>query len=51
MEIKASKFAGISIASGLFFGILDGLINAKLLAGRLFEAYSPIIKTSINKEQ
>jgi hypothetical protein len=37
-----------SIASGILFGILDGVINANPLAQRLYRAYSPIMKKSIN---
>jgi hypothetical protein len=38
----------VSVISGILFGILDGLINANPLATRLFEAYKPIAKTSVN---
>ena len=38
----------ISIISGILFGLLDGLINANLLAQRLYAVYKPIAKTSIN---
>lgn len=38
----------VSLVSGLLFGILDGLINANPLARRLYEAYKPIAKTSLN---
>ncbi len=38
----------VSIISGMLFGLMDGLINANPLAVRLFEAYKPIAKTSIN---
>ena len=37
-----------SVAGGILFGILDGLINANPLAIKLFEAYRPIAKTSVN---
>ncbi len=38
----------VSIASGLLFGILDGLINANPFARKLLAAYSPIARKSIN---
>ena len=38
----------VSLAGGLLFGILDGVINANPLAQRLYEAYKPIAKTSVN---
>jgi hypothetical protein len=38
----------ISIASGLLFGILDGLINANPLARHLFAVYEPIARKKLN---
>jgi hypothetical protein len=38
----------VSLAGGILFGILDGIINVNPLAQRLFEAYKPIARTSIN---
>jgi hypothetical protein len=38
----------VSIAGGILFGILDGLINANPLAQRLYEVYKPIARTSLN---
>jgi len=38
----------ISIASGILFGILDGVIHANPVAHRLYEVYRPIARTSIN---
>jgi hypothetical protein len=38
----------VSVLSGILFGILDGLINANPKARRLFEAYQPIAKASVN---
>lgn len=37
-----------SIAGGLLFGLMDGLINANPLAVRLFAVFKPIARTSIN---
>jgi hypothetical protein len=37
-----------SIASGVLFGAMDGLINANPLGRRLNEVYKPIAKTSLN---
>ena len=41
-------FILVSIAGGVLFGILDGLINANPLAQRLYEVYKPIAKPAIN---
>jgi hypothetical protein len=38
----------VSLISGVLFGLLDGLINANPLAVRLYEAYKPIAKSSVN---
>ncbi len=43
-----TRYVIVSVFSGILFGILDGLINANPLAQRLYEAYKPITKTSIN---
>jgi hypothetical protein len=43
-----TKYALVSVASGILFGVLDGLINANPMAQRLYAAYKPIAKTSIN---
>ena len=37
-----------SVAGGLLFGLMDGLINANPLAVRLFAVFKPISRTSIN---
>ena len=38
----------VSVVSGILFGVMDGLINANPLAQRLYKAYKPIAKTSLN---
>ena len=38
----------VSLASGILFGIMDGLIHANSLARRLYEVYKPIVRTSFN---
>jgi hypothetical protein len=38
----------ISIASGLLFAVLDGLINANPLAVKLLSVYKPIARTRVN---
>jgi hypothetical protein len=38
----------VSVISGILFGILDGLINANPIATKLFEAYKPIARASVN---
>lgn len=41
-------FIIVSLASGILFGLMDGIINANPFARRLFEVYKPIAKTSFN---
>jgi hypothetical protein len=43
-----ARYAIVSIASGVLFGILDGLINANPLAQRLYDVYKPIARGSVN---
>ena len=43
-----TKYALVSVVSGILFGVLDGLINANPMAQRLYDIYKPIAKTSIN---
>jgi len=38
----------VSLASGILFGVLDGVINANPLARKLLQVYSPIARKSIN---
>jgi hypothetical protein len=47
-EEEIMRYIIISIISGILFGIMDGLINANLLAQRLYRFYQPIARTSIN---
>ncbi len=42
------RYIIVSIASGILFGVLDGVINANPLAQRLYAVYKPIAKTSLN---
>ena len=42
------NFISVSIASGILFGIMDGVIHANPLARRLYEVYKPIARTSVN---
>lgn len=42
------RYVIVSIANGILFGVMDGLINANPLAQKLFEVYKPIARTSIN---
>ena len=42
------RYIIVSVVSGILFGILDGLINANPLAQRLYAAYKPIARTSVN---
>lgn len=38
----------VSVAGGILFGVLDGLINGNPLARRLLDVYRPIARTSVN---
>ncbi len=38
----------VSIAGGILFGMMDGLINANPLAVRLYEVFKPVARTVIN---
>lgn len=38
----------VSVIGGIFFAALDGIINANPVAQKLFEAYKPITRTSVN---
>lgn len=38
----------VSVASGILFGVLDGLINANPMARKLYQVYQPIARKSIN---
>lgn len=42
------RFISAAILTGLFFGIMDALINANPYAIKLMECYKPIAKQSIN---
>ena len=42
------RYVVVSVASGILFGVMDGLIHGNPLAQRLFEVYEPIAKTSVN---
>ena len=43
-----SGYILVSVISGILFGLMDGLINANLLAKRLYQVFQPIAKTSLN---
>jgi hypothetical protein len=42
------RYMIVSLASGILFGILDGIINANPLAQKLYAVYQPIARTSVN---
>ncbi len=42
------RYLIVSLASGLLFGMLDGLIHGNALAQRLFEVYKPLARSAIN---
>lgn len=43
-----SRYVIVSVVSGILFGVLDALVNANPMARRLYAAYDPIAKKSIN---
>jgi O-antigen ligase len=42
------RYIIVSLIGGILFGVLDGLIHANPYAQRLYEAYKPISRNSIN---
>jgi hypothetical protein len=42
------RYVLVSLAGGMIFGAMDGVINANPLAQRLFMVYQPIARTSVN---
>jgi hypothetical protein len=45
---QMTRYAIVSVVSGILFGVLDGLTHANPVAQRLYQVYKPIAKTSIN---
>lgn len=45
---RIGRYVVVSLAAGILFGFLDGLIHANPLARRLYEVYRPIAKSSVN---
>jgi hypothetical protein len=43
-----TRYIVVSVAGGLLFGVLDGLIHANPLAQRLYGFYKPIARESVN---
>lgn len=43
-----TRYILVSIINGIVFGALDGVINGNPYAQKLFQAYKPIARTSIN---
>ena len=46
--MTVGRYIIVSLAGGILFGILDGLINANPLAQKLFSYLKPIAKPKIN---
>ena len=42
------NYVVVSLAAGILLGTLDGVINANRLAQRLYQAYKPIARSSVN---
>lgn len=47
-KARIVRYILAGIASGLLFGIMDGLINANPIAERLYEFNLPIRRTSVD---
>jgi len=43
-----TRYAVVSLVSGILFGAMDGLINANTLAQRLYDVYRPIVRGSVD---
>ncbi len=46
--MTALRVVATGLASGVLFAVLDGLIHANPLAQRLYAAYRPILRDSVN---
>ena len=42
------RYIVVSVASGVLFGVMDGLIHANPLARKLYAIYEPLARKSIN---
>lgn len=42
------RYIIVSVASGILFAVLDGVINANPFAQKLYEVFKPITRTSLN---
>ncbi len=42
------RYIIISLAGGILFGVMDGIINANPLAQKLYVVFKPIAKASVN---
>lgn len=42
------RYIAVSIATGLLFALMDGLINANPLTQQLYAVYAPIARPSVN---
>ncbi|HTT21217.1 MAG TPA: hypothetical protein VMG82_19965 [Candidatus Sulfotelmatobacter sp.] len=47
-SVSGTRYVAVSFLSGLLFVIMDGLIHANPFARKLFEAYQPLARTSVN---
>jgi len=46
--VKYARYIAVSIAGGILFGVMDGLVNGNPLAVELYKVYEPIARTSVN---
>jgi hypothetical protein len=47
-DVASSRVLAVGLAAGLMFAVMDGLINANPVAQRLYAAYRPIARESVN---
>jgi len=46
--VKYARYTVVSIAGGILFGVMDGLVNGNPVAVALYKVYEPIARTSVN---
>ena len=42
------RYVTVSLGGGILFGIMDGLINGNSLAQKLYAAFDPVLRNSVN---
>ena len=47
-RVQMIRYIVVSVSSGILFGVMDGITNANPLAQKLYKAFEPIARKSIN---